>query len=353
MAGRDAFGWNVLGWPWLWPFPTLPSSAPDGAAMPGWTTPHREALALPVARLLDFSGENAREGVPVLVVAPFALHRAMLADFAPGFSLMETLRAQLSAPLHLFEPLSATAETADCGIDDYLHALSAAIDEAGGRVRLVGLCQGGWLALMLAARFPHKVERLALVGSPIDVDAAGSASVTRARATTGEAVQALLDMSGGVMRGAMMLDDWHSDPMDEARIAGILQVDELDAGLHERFMRWHLAPLDLPGRYCLEVSDMFRENSLARGEFTALGRKVDLARYTAPMLMMAGEHDPVTPPAQLLAAAALVGTPRRSQTSLTSDSNHLGLFMGRRILGDEWRKIARWLARKPGSRAQA
>jgi poly(3-hydroxyalkanoate) synthetase len=353
MAGWDAFGWKALGWPWPWPSAMLPPTGPDGGTMPEWTTPHREALALPLARLLDFSGEDAREGVAVLVVAPNALHRAMLADLAPGFSLIETLRARLSAPLYLFEPVSATAETADRGIDDYLHALSASIDEAGGRVRLVGLCQGGWLALMLAARFPHKIERLALVGSPVDMDAEESPSVSRARTTAPEAVQGLVAMSGGVMRGAMMLDDWHREPMDEAQVSGVLQVDELDTELHERFMRWHLAPLDLPGRYFLEVADMFRENSLARGEFMALGRRVDLSQFTAPLLMMAGGRDPVAPPAQLFAAAALVGTPRRAQTRMTADSNHLGLFMGRHTLSDEWARIARWLARKPGSRARA
>jgi poly(3-hydroxyalkanoate) synthetase len=345
-------GWNAFGWPFLWPLTTmLPTATPDGATMPDWTSPHREELVLPVARLLDFSGDEAREGIPVLVVAPNALHRAMLADFAPGFSLMETLRAQISAPLHLFEPLSATRETADRGIDDYLHALSAAIDEVGGRVRLVGLCQGGWLALMLAARFPRKVERLALIGAPVDMDAAESDSVSRARATSPESVQGLVTMSGGVMRGAMMLDDWHREPMDEAQITDILQVDELDEDLHQRFMRWHLAPLDLPGRYFVEVADMFRENSLARGAFRALGREVDLADYKAPLLMMAGEQDPVTPPAQAFAAAALVGTPRRAQTRLRAQSNHLGLFMGQRTLGNEWGRIASWLGRQTGSRA--
>jgi poly(3-hydroxyalkanoate) synthetase len=355
MAGWNAFGWNAVGWPWLWPLSTmLPPPALDGAAMPDWTSPHREVLTLSVARLLDFSRDDppgaSREGLPILVVAPCALHRAMLADFAPGFSLMEALRGSLSAPLYLFEPLSAVAETADRGIDDFLLALSTSIDEAGGRVRLVGLCQGGWLALILAARFPHKVERLALIGSPIDMNAAESASVTRARETPEAPVKAAVTMGGGVMRGAVMLDDWHRAPMDAAQITEILQVARLDEDLHERFMRWHLAPLDLPGRYFLEVAELFRENSLARGEFRALGRKVDLARYDAPLLMMAGRHDPVTPAAQLFAVARLVGTPRRAQTRLTADSNHLGLFMGRRTVSNEWRKIASWLARKSGSR---
>ena len=39
-------------------------------------------------------------------------------------------------------------------IDHYLAELLVCIEELGGRVNLVGLCQGGWMSTMLAARFP-------------------------------------------------------------------------------------------------------------------------------------------------------------------------------------------------------
>jgi pimeloyl-ACP methyl ester carboxylesterase len=36
------------------------------------------------------------------------------------------------------------------------------IDELGGKVDLIGLCQGGWMALIYAARFPEKVGNTSL-----------------------------------------------------------------------------------------------------------------------------------------------------------------------------------------------
>ena len=54
-------------------------------------------------------------------------------------------------------------------IDNYLADLNVAIDEIGAPVDLVGLCQGGWLSLVYAARFPGKVRRLVLAGAPVDV----------------------------------------------------------------------------------------------------------------------------------------------------------------------------------------
>ena len=59
----------------------------------------------------------------------------------------------------------------DLEIDNYLAEIVVAIDDLGGRVDLVGLCQGGWVAAMVAARFPEKVNSLVLAGSPIDTDA--------------------------------------------------------------------------------------------------------------------------------------------------------------------------------------
>jgi pimeloyl-ACP methyl ester carboxylesterase len=41
-------------------------------------------------------------------------------------------------------------------IDSYLADLNIAVDELGPPVDLIGLCQGGWLALVYAARFPKK-----------------------------------------------------------------------------------------------------------------------------------------------------------------------------------------------------
>src|SRR5262245_19658385 len=60
------------------------------AAPPGWATHNRITLELPTMRLRDFS--TARDGVPTLVCAPFALHSSTLVDFAPGHSLVATLQ---------------------------------------------------------------------------------------------------------------------------------------------------------------------------------------------------------------------------------------------------------------------
>src|SRR5437868_8988508 len=109
---------------WLWPFEATrlaldiysrwyldrgpePTDALGEAALP-WTTANSVALQLPSMRLLDFS--NAVEGRPLLVCAPYALHRAKIADFAPGHSLMEALQEAGITRLYLTDWLSAVPE---------------------------------------------------------------------------------------------------------------------------------------------------------------------------------------------------------------------------------------------------
>ena len=59
-------------------------------------------------------------------------------------------------------------------IDSYLADLNVAVDDMGGKVDLIGICQGGWMGLLYAARFPGKVRKLVIAGAPIDVSAGDS-----------------------------------------------------------------------------------------------------------------------------------------------------------------------------------
>jgi hypothetical protein len=61
-----------------------------GEATVDWTTANRIALELPTMSLRDFSTRPG--GQSALICAPFALHRALIADFAPDHSVVESLQ---------------------------------------------------------------------------------------------------------------------------------------------------------------------------------------------------------------------------------------------------------------------
>ena len=308
-----------------------------------WTTPNRIALELATMRLRDCS--QTRSGQPVLVCAPYALHRALIADFAPGHSVVQSLQAGGIDRIYLTDWRSATPSMRYLSIDSYLSDLNVAVDEIGAPVDLVGLCQGGWLSLLYAARFPAKVRRLVLVGAPVDLSI--ESSLCRLTRNAPEMVyDQLVARGGGNVSGREMLRLWSKAPNRDDIVAS-LQTDLSDedgAALIARFERWNAEPLDLPGKYYLEVVNrIFRENQIGAGRFVALGRTVDRKVIKAPVFLLAGLDDDVVPAAQALATAKLLGTPPAFIAAASEPSNHVGLFMGTRTHAYAWPRIAQWL----------
>jgi poly(3-hydroxyalkanoate) synthetase len=341
--------------PMLWPF-TAARLAMDacfwwmerGPAEPAdsslpWTTPNTVALELATMRLRDCA--KNRSGQPALVCAPYALHRALIADFAPGHSVVQSLQNGGIDRVYLTDWRSATPDMRYLSIDSYLSDLNVAIDEIGAPVDLVGLCQGGWLSLLYAARFPAKVRRLVLAGAPVDLSI-DSALSRLARNAPGMVYDQLVARGGGNVSGEEMLRFWSRTPSRED-IAVALQKglsNEEGAALLARFDQWNVETLDLPGAYYLEiVNRIFRENRIAGGNFVALGRAIDLKDVKAPIFMLAGLDDEVVPATQALATAGLVGTPPAFIAAASEPSNHLGLFMGARTHAHAWPRIAEWL----------
>ena len=113
-----------------------------------WTTSNTVALELASMRLRNFSTETG--GLATLICAPYALHSATIADFAPGHSVVEALCQGGLSGVFVTDWRSATPETRYFSIDNYLADLNVAVDELGPPVDLIGLCQGGWLALVYA-----------------------------------------------------------------------------------------------------------------------------------------------------------------------------------------------------------
>ncbi|WP_245315742.1 alpha/beta fold hydrolase, partial [Bradyrhizobium neotropicale] len=315
----------------------------DDSGLP-WTTPNTVALELPTMRLRR-CGSGTRSGQPALVCAPYALHRALIADFAPGHSVVEALQHGGIDRVYLTDWRSASSEMRYFSIDSYLGDLNVAVDEIGAPVDLIGLCQGGWLSLIYAARFPAKVRRLVLVGAPVDLSI--DSALSRLTRNAPEMIyDQLVARGGGNVSGEEMLRFWSKAPSPDD-IAAALQKDLSDeegAALRERFDRWNAETLNLPGTYYLQIVNwIFRENRIAAGTFTALGREIHLKDAKVPVFLLAGLDDEVVPATQALAIAHLIGTPPAFVAAASEPSNHLGLFMGARTHAHAWPRIAKWL----------
>ena len=315
---------------------------------PVWTTPHRLRLELGTMALRDFTSDQDRESVAALICAPFALHRATIADFAPGHSIVEALCRGGVGRVYVTDWHSAGPQMQYLSIDNYLADLNVAVDELGPPVNLIGLCQGGWMSLAYAARFPHKVRRLVLVGAPIDI-AAGESMVSQSAARVPLLTfEHLVRLNGGRVRGQRALQFWES-PLGANDARQLLQLPDDDSAAVEellaRFADWYRLTVDLPGTYYLEVvSWLFKENRLAKGEFVALGRRIDLSSVQHPMFLLGARDDTLVALDQLFATATRVGTPKQHIITVTEPCGHLSLFLGADTIRRGWARIAAWLS---------
>ena len=313
---------------------------PEGA------TPSKIVLELRTVRLRDFTGIES--GVPTLLCPPFALHGAAVADLVAGHSLVAALRGAGIGRLLMADWRSASAEMRFLGIDEYLADLNALVDQVGGLVDLIGLCQGGWLSLVYAGRFPIKVRKLVMVGAPVDIAARHSRLSAIAEATPLIMFQNLVSLGDGRVIGRNLARFWRNgtDPTDLRESLQTLQPigSPEFAHLEAIFRNWNSWTIDLPGAYYLEVVEkLYKRNELASGRFVALGQKIDLSQLRLPMYLLAGSADEVVAPEQLLAVEQLVGTQPKYLRREVAPCNHLALFMGRRTLEEYWPKIVRWM----------
>lgn len=355
--------------PWFWPFAAAIEMGEEGLQLfdqnlkfiaeaerleselkPNWANANRVLPDLDTMRLRDFSVETPDRAVaPVLVDAPYAGHASTIADYAKGQSLVETLRAAGLDRVLVTDWKSATEAMKNYDIDKYLAEINVAVDDLGGAVNLVGLCQGGWMCAMYAARFPNKVKSLVLAGSPIDTDAGHGPIREMAHRLPTSFYEKMVEAGGGRMLGKFMLAGWKSMHPDQQYVDKYLDLyahieDRNYLRRTETFERWYENPIDLPGVFYLQaITQLFKENRLAKGEFVGLGRKLSLKDITVPVYLLAGENDDITTREQVFKAEPLLGTPRDRIVKTLTPGGHIGLFMGSHTLASVWPKIGQWI----------
>jgi poly(3-hydroxyalkanoate) synthetase len=322
---------------------------------PSWSTPHEIVFEAPVARLRDFSTSGSRARVlPTLVLPPQAGHDSCIVDYSSQQSQMRTILDAGLTRAFTLDWIGASAQTRDATIDDYLDVVDRAVDHAGGRVNLIGDCQGGWLATIYAALFPERINTLTIAGAPIDFHAGEPVigAVMERMAPGGDlsAYRALVAAGGGTLKGEYMLAGFILIKPDNevARQAQLLANvhDPEHVARYREFEDWFKHTQDIPGAFYLWIVEhLFRDNELVRGELQVGRKRVDLASISCPLNLLGGAGDHITPPGQVFALADAASTPEAEVTRRTTSGGHLGLFMGREALNEHWPPLLAQVAR--------
>ncbi len=324
---------------------------------PRWHTPNRVLRETPAHRLRDFSAAaggpdaaaagGAAGRTPVLLIPP-EVNASTIVDFGAGQSLVAAVRAAGFARVAAIEWRTARAASARRGIDDSLRTILDSAAALGGRVHLIGVCQGGWEAACAAALQPEIAASLTLAAAPIDFHAGLSAVAGLARGLPMRFFQSLVAAGGGRMPGAFIAQGFDNlMPFERHWLIPLTVWNHLDdqrwMARYQRLGDWYRANKDLPGpMYLQAVEQLFKHNRLIRGRFQALGRTVDLERIRCPLALVAGARDHITPPPQVWAAEQAMGS--RHVLRREVPAGHVGSFMGRSALRDHWPEILAWLA---------
>lgn len=322
-----------------------------------WQTHYREIrISDPhtkIVKLLDFSGVKPVEGeiIPTLILPPQAGHHSYIADYSPEQSQVQMLRQNGLGAIYCLEWLPATEETKHTTIEDYIQAVHFCVTRLGGRVNLIGDCQGGWLSAIFAALYPEMVNTLTVAGAPIDYQA-GSGQI---KETVNFAAQLFPDkgmdfyrnlvaMGNGILDGRYMVMGFNLMKPGQTTTRYLnLYRNIHDPEQLERFREmknWYDFTQNIAGDFYLWiVQHLFRDNELVLGKLVVGGRTVDLGQIKCPLFLIGGIRDHVTTPEQVFAMRHYVGTDPDQVHEYLVDAGHIGLFMGKNVLTETWSVI--------------
>ncbi|AOY01150.1 DUF3141 domain-containing protein [Jeongeupia sp. USM3] len=298
---------------------------------------------------------------PYVIIDPRAGHGPGIGGFKDDSEVGMAMRAGSPVYFCLFFPEPQPGQTLDdvtAAEADFLREVIRRHPDSP-KPALVGNCQGGWAAMLVAAQNPELVGALVMNGAPVSYWAGndGGNPMRYAGGNLGGAWTALLasDLGGGKFDGAYLVDNFENlDPANTLVTKNYHLYDQIDTEPPRflEFERWW-------GGYFLMneeeirwiVENLFVGNNLTEGK--ALGQKgaFDLRQLRAPVVVFASMGDNITPPQQAFnwvldlypSTAALKASGQVIVGLEHKTTGHLGIFVSAKIAQKEHAKIVELL----------
>lgn len=248
---------------------------------------------------------------PYMIIDPRAGHGAGIGGFKPDSQVGVALRDGHPVYFVAFDPWPSPNQT----LADVTNAEAAFVAAIAARHLqapkpiIVGNCQGGWAAMILAASHPDITGPLIINGAPLSTWSGqiGTDSMRYGGGLLGglPLTLMLVDLGGGILDGAHLVSNF--EQLNPARNWWRKYYDlftTVDDGA-DRFLafeRWwggfhYMSEAEI--RWIVE--QLFIGNRLARGEARLeRGRILDLKQIRSPIIVFASHGDNITPPEQAL-----------------------------------------------------
>jgi polyhydroxyalkanoate synthase len=272
---------------------------------------------------------------PILII-PAWIMKYYILDLSPHNSLVKYLVSQ-GHTVFMVSWRNPNASDRALGMDDYLRlGIKATVDAVTRiaperKIHAVGYCIGGTLLSIAAALFgadaDQRLASMTLLAAQEDFSEPGELSLFISPSQ--------LDMLEAVMQRAGVLK---SEQMGAAfallRSRDLLWAPAVKTYLKGKretpndLMAWNADGTRMPCRMHTEyLRQLYLNNALARGEFQAGGRRVDLADIRMPMFVVGTETDHVAPWQSVYKARGLTRSTDFTFL-LTSGGHNAGIVSG-------------------------
>jgi polyhydroxyalkanoate synthase len=299
-------------------------------------TPGKIVMRNDLVELIQYSPQTPTVHAEPVLIVPAWIMKYYILDLSPRNSMAQYLVAQ-GHTVFMVSWKNPTASDRNLGMDDYLRlgirdALAAVTAIVPRRkVHAVGYCIGGTLlsiaAAVLAAQCDERLASLTLLAAQQDFSEAGELSLFISPSQL-DALEAAMRRTG-VLKSEQM-----GAAFSLLRSRDLLWTPAVNSYLRGKretpndLMAWNADGTRMPCRMHAEyLRGLYLNNALARGEFSAEGRPVDLTAIRFPMFVVGTETDHVAPWKSVYKARGLTRSPDFTFL-LTSGGHNAGIVSG-------------------------
>ncbi|MBM4452243.1 MAG: class III poly(R)-hydroxyalkanoic acid synthase subunit PhaC [Chloroflexi bacterium] len=295
---------------------------------------------------------------PVPLLVTYALvNRETMMDLEEGRSLIRNL---LDRGIDIYmiiwgypSRLDRFITLDDC-IDIYMNDCVDYVRKERGleKINLMGVCQGGTFTIIYTSLYPEKVQNMVAMVAPVDFDTDDGLLNVWARYMD---VDLMVDTLGNIPGDFMNLGFLMLKPFQLMvdKYIGLVESAE-DPALIQNFLRMEKWIFDSPDQagetFRKFLNEMYRKNSLFKGELEIGGRKVDLKNINMPVLNIYAEQDHLVPPSSSKPLAGLVSS--QDMTTTAFPVGHIGMYVSSKSQKELSPLIADWLLARAGSVAK-
>ncbi len=303
------------------------------------------------------TGEPDEARDPVLLVSPIAAP-PLCYDLRRDCSLVEHL-VDAGRPTYLVEYGEVPFRDRHLGIDQWVDevvptAIHSVSEHAGGRpVHVAGWSLGGIFGLLTAAADPAlPIASVTALGTPLDLSQVPVVAPRRPLLTltpsTTPGLGAITQVYKAVGGAPPRVVSWASQLSVFQRL--VSKPMALGANLDDADFLAQVEAVDrftdnmaaYPGRTFGQVYHRFLKGTgLLAGEVEVGDRTVRLADVAAPVLVVGGSTDLITPIAALQPLVPLLTGSREARLEVVP-GGHLGMLTGRRARTSTWPVIDEW-----------